>query len=150
MVIIPVGAINAVSLNIYWYPVSYSKWLRNFTAEYFCLMDGWVRVLRPFNSISVISRQWKDEYEKLYAMKRRLGSERISPPVGFQPATPWSEVGSANCSAMRTLRYFCLKNNLHYRWILTAIKLLLACVVQNTFSCNREFWLHAHTITGRK
>ena len=26
-------------------------------------MDGWVRVLRPFNSISVISRRWKGERE---------------------------------------------------------------------------------------
>ena len=45
-------------------------------------MDGWVRVLRPFNSISV-----------------------ISPPAGFEPATPWSEVGSANRSATRTLPF---------------------------------------------
>ena len=36
-------------------------------------------------------------------MKRRLGSGRISPPVGFEPATLWSEVGSANRSATRTL-----------------------------------------------
>ena len=67
-------------------------------------MDGWVRVLRPFNSISVISRRWKGEHERLCAMKRRLGSGRISPPAGFEPATPWSEVGSANRSATRTLR----------------------------------------------
>ena len=59
-------------------------------------MDGWVRVLRPFNSISVISRQWKGEHERLCAMKHRLGSGRISPPAGFEPATPWSEVGSLN------------------------------------------------------
>ena len=38
-------------------------------------MDGWVRVLRPFNSISVISRRWKGEHERLCAMKRRLGRE---------------------------------------------------------------------------
>ena len=37
-------------------------------------------------------------------MKRRLGSGRISPPAGFEPATPWSEVGSANRSATRTLQ----------------------------------------------
>ena len=37
-------------------------------------MDGWVRVLRPFNSISVISRRWKGEHERLCAMKHRLGS----------------------------------------------------------------------------
>ena len=66
-------------------------------------LDGWVRVLRPFNSISVISRRWKGEHERLCAMKRRLGSGRISPPAGFEPATPWSEVGSANRSATRTL-----------------------------------------------
>ena len=36
-------------------------------------------VLRPFSSISVISRQWKGEHERLCAMKRRLGSGRISP-----------------------------------------------------------------------
>ena len=69
-------------------------------------MDGWVRVLRPFNSISVISRRWKGEYERLCAMKRRLGSGRISPPAGFEPATPWSEVGSANRSATRTLHIY--------------------------------------------
>ena len=33
-----------------------------------------------------------------------LGSRRISPPVGFEPATPWSEGGSANRSATRTLQ----------------------------------------------
>ena len=66
-------------------------------------MDGWVRVLHPFNSISVISRRWKGEHERLCAIKRRLGSGRISPPAGFEPATPWSEVGSANRSATRTL-----------------------------------------------
>ena len=66
-------------------------------------MDGWVRVLRPFNSISVISRRWKGEHERLCAMKCHLGSGRISPPAGFKPATPWSEVGSANRSATRTL-----------------------------------------------
>ena len=40
---------------------------------------------RPFNSISVISRRWKGEHERLCAMKRRLGSGRISPPAGFEP-----------------------------------------------------------------
>ena len=68
-------------------------------------MDGWVRVLRSFNSISVISRRWKSEHERLCAMKHRLGSRRISPPAGFERVTPWSEVGSANRSATRTLQY---------------------------------------------
>ena len=67
--------------------------------EDFVRMDRWVKVLRPFNSISVILRQWKGEHERLCAMKRRLGSGRISPPTGFEPATPWSEVGSTNHSA---------------------------------------------------
>ena len=64
------------------------------------LMDGWVRVLHPFNSIS---GWWKGEHERLCAMKRCLGSGRISPLAGFEPTTLWSEVRSANCSAMRTL-----------------------------------------------
>ena len=51
-------------------------------------MDGRVKVLHPFNSISVISRRWKGEHERLCAKKRRLGSGRISPPAGFEPATP--------------------------------------------------------------
>ena len=54
-------------------------------------MDGF---LRPFNSISVISGLWKSEHERLYAMKRHLGSERISPLARFEPATPWAEVAS--------------------------------------------------------
>ena len=41
-----------------------------------------------FNSISVISGRWKDDHERLCAMKHRLGSERISPPVRFEPETP--------------------------------------------------------------
>ena len=41
--------------------------------------------LRPFNSISVISRRWEGEHERLCAMKRRLGSGRISHPAGFEP-----------------------------------------------------------------
>ena len=68
------------------------------------MMDGWVRVLHPFNSISVISKRWKGEHERLCEMKRHLGSGRISPPAGFEPVTPWSEVGSANRSATRTLQ----------------------------------------------
>ena len=68
-------------------------------------MDGWVRVLHPFNSISVISRRWKGEHERLCAMKRCLASRKISPSAGFEPATPWSEVGSANRLATRTLLY---------------------------------------------
>ena len=65
--------------------------------------DGWVRVLCPFNSISVISRRWKGEHERLYAMNRRFSSGRNSPPAGFEPATPWTEVGSANRLATQTL-----------------------------------------------
>ena len=39
-------------------------------------------------SISVISEGWKGEHEKLCAMKCLLGSERISPAVGFEPGAP--------------------------------------------------------------
>ena len=49
--------------------------------------NGWMSYV-PFNSLSVITRRWKHEHERLCAMKRRLGSGRISPPAGFKPATP--------------------------------------------------------------
>ena len=58
----------------------------------------------PFNSIAVISWRWKGEHERLYAMKCRLGLERISPPAGFEPARPWSRVGSAKRSVTQTFR----------------------------------------------
>ena len=48
------------------------------------LVGGWMDDLTfyvPFNSISVILRRWKGEYDRLCAMKRRLGSGRISPPA---------------------------------------------------------------------
>ena len=57
----------------------------------------------PFNSISFISGRWKGEHEKLCAMNRRLGSEIISPPAGLEHEILWSEVGSANRSATRSL-----------------------------------------------
>ena len=52
--------------------------------------NGWMDELRfkvPFNSISFISGGWKGEHEKLCAMKRRSGSELISPPAGLEPET---------------------------------------------------------------
>ena len=39
------------------------------------------------STVFVISRRWKGEHERLCAMKRRLGSGRISPPAGFEPVT---------------------------------------------------------------
>ena len=57
----------------------------------------------PFNSISIISGRWKSQHERLCAMKRFLGSERTSSPAGFEPVTPWSEVGRANRSPTRSL-----------------------------------------------
>ena len=68
---------------------------------------GWMDELGfyvPFNSISVISGRRKGEDEKLCAMKRCLGLERILLLAGFEPATLWSEVRSANRSATWTLR----------------------------------------------
>ena len=54
-------------------------------------MDGWMDELLfnvPFNSISLISGRWKGEHEKFCEMKRRLGSEIISPPAGLEAETP--------------------------------------------------------------
>ena len=59
-----------------------------------------------FNSISVISGRWKGEDERFCAIKLLLGSERISPPSGFEPKTPWSEAGSANRSATRSRQIY--------------------------------------------
>ena len=54
-------------------------------------LNGWRDELQfnvRFNRISFISGRWKGEHEKLCAMKRRLGSEIISPPAGLEPETP--------------------------------------------------------------
>ena len=51
----------------------------------------------------MISGRWKGEHERPCAVKRRLGSERISPSAGFELETPRSEVGSAYRSATRSL-----------------------------------------------
>ena len=96
---LPLSSISTNQPSYHW--VVFPRW-----------MDGWVSILRPFNSISVISRRWKGEHERLCAMKRRLGSGRISPPAGFEPATQWSEVGSANRSANpATTEYY-------FHWVL--------------------------------
>ena len=44
----------------------------------------------PFNSISVISGQWKDEQERFCAMKCHLGSGRIVPSGWFDTRDIWS------------------------------------------------------------
>ena len=49
-------------------------------------MDG-LGLYVLFSSISVISGRWNGEHEGLWAMKRRFGSERISPSAGFEPET---------------------------------------------------------------
>ena len=85
-------------------PNSIGPWSLHMSRSRFGWMDGWVSVLSPFNSISVISRRWKGEYERLCAMKRRLGLGRISPPAGFEPATPWSELGQADASGPALVR----------------------------------------------
>ena len=46
------------------------------------------------NSISVISEGWKAEHERLYSMKRLLGSERISPAVRFEPGPRDPKLGA--------------------------------------------------------
>ena len=57
-------------------------------------MDEWFRALSPFPQYFSHIRRWKGEYEGLCAMKRHLGSERISPPARFEPETPKSIIGS--------------------------------------------------------
>ena len=44
----------------------------------------------PFNSISVISGQWKAEQERFCAMKCHLGSGRIVPSGWFDTRDIWS------------------------------------------------------------
>ena len=67
------------------------------------ISDGWMSsgFYVPFNSISVVSGRWKGEHERLCAMKCRLCSGRISPQAGFEPATRWSEVGTARKPNLR-------------------------------------------------
>ena len=65
--------------------------------------DGWMSLgfYVPYNSISVISGRWKGEHERLCAMKCCLCSGRISSQAGFEPATRWSEVGTARKPKLR-------------------------------------------------
>ena len=75
---------------------------------HFKVHNSWMddlRFHRQFNSISVISGRWKGEHERLCAMKRRLGKDRILRPAWFEPETPRSQVRSANCSATRLLQF---------------------------------------------
>ena len=68
--------------------------------------DWWMDEL-GFYVPSTVFQSFPDDgrvYMKGCAMKRRLGSGRISLSAGFEPATPWSEVRSANRSATRMLR----------------------------------------------
>ena len=55
----------------------------------------------PLDSISVISGRWKGEHDRLCVMKCCLCSGRISPQAGFEPATRWSEVGTARKPKLR-------------------------------------------------
>ena len=65
-------------------------------------MDG-LGLYILFNSISFISGQWKCEYERLCAKKGHLELQTILPPAGFDPESPWSEIGSANHLATQIL-----------------------------------------------
>ena len=62
---------------------------------------GWTDELVLYIPSTVFQSFWDDGRVN---MKRHLGLGRISPPAGFEPTTPWSEVGSANRSATRTLQ----------------------------------------------
>ena len=77
----------------------------------------WARNSDRMDELGFYRWGWNGEHERLWTMKHRLGSGRISPPVGFEPTTPWSEVGSANrlatlmlqiqIGANKRLRYIC-------------------------------------------
>ena len=58
-------------------------------------------ILRPFQQYFSHIGRWKGEHERLCAMKCRLCSGRISPQAGFEPATRWSEVGTARKPNLR-------------------------------------------------
>ena len=49
--------------------------------------DDDLQFLRPFQQYFSPIRTRKGEHERLCAMKRRLGSERILPPARFKPET---------------------------------------------------------------
>ena len=55
-------------------------------------------------SISVISEGWKGEHEKLCALKRLLGSERIPPAAGFKPGARDQKLGVLSESYQNILK----------------------------------------------
>ena len=96
-------------------------------------MYGWVSVSRPFNSISVISRWWKGEHERLCAMKHRLGSGRISPPAGFEPK------GQRGITKKKLHRFMVLNTcKKFYEHILKGFK-----VIEQTWFCHRNCYLQS-------
>ena len=60
------------------------------------------------------------EVWKLCAMKRRLGSGKNLPLAGFEPVTPWTEVGSDKRSATWTFQnkqnVMCAQRRLRSAW----------------------------------
>ena len=50
-------------------------------------MDGWVKVLRPFQQYFSHFETMEGWAWKVCATKRRLGSGRISPTAGFEPTS---------------------------------------------------------------
>ena len=65
-------------------------------------LDG--KVLRPFQQyFSHIGTMEKWTWKALCSEAPFRFGKNISPLAGFEPATLWSEVGSANRSATRTL-----------------------------------------------
>ena len=102
-------------------------------------MDGWVQVYVPFNSISFISRWWKGEDETLCAVKPCLGSGRIFPPVGFKPATLWSEIWSANRSATGMLQLaLCMKITFYSFVLVSTVNLKYIAIKFSVFSRFKE------------
>ena len=53
--------------------------------------NGW---FRGFTSLSTVFQSYRDDWRvDMKGCKHRLRSRRFSPPAGFEPAIPWSEVG---------------------------------------------------------
>ena len=93
-------------MRLWYFPSSVNSFLQTRMRSYpveleFKNVFEWMNELRVYvllDNISVISGRWKGDHDRLCAMNHRLGSNKISSPVGFELATPWSDVGSVNYS----------------------------------------------------
>ena len=90
------------------------------------LCEGWMDELGFYVPSTVFQSFRDDGRVNMKGSVQWSYSERISPPAGFEPVTPWSEVGSANRSATRTLLYA--------KGALCGSIMILECYHRNIFS----------------